>query len=555
MSVIVITGSTRGVGFDLACRLIKENNWVVVHGKTRASVDDAMSRLEAQEASTSRTHSCAFDLAEGNPVRLIDEVVAKFGRIDVLVNNAAVAVRDEDDRDPHLKVNALVPHELTIDAIRRGATRVINISSGAAITHTADYCDYSLSKALLEVFTRQTALRYPHATVMGCRIDATVDTDMGRSTGFPITMELCDTMPLLLYLLRAGPEASGRIYSTSRAQKNLFLETKFNNPSVGSQYSECLYDIDDANAAYPTMDEKQSVERRIARHLACDEKTVTIAHGGISGAFDFLCGQFITDPGDEVVCHTLTFSAMLRSIVNRQGVVKSVTPTLMNSMNIDYKLDDIVDLITPATKMVYLVHPTYIFTEFFSKADWDKLLSRVPKNVPIVVDECYIEYFASLRGTLDYIDSHFVIGLRSFSKWYGLANCRIGFILASAKYKQVLQSDIFFKSIPSKSLTAVTTLLDDSSRLNEIRNAFEKEHKFMCDGLRKMAASYKGSFPYILVFLPPSTNAELVDKEFTKNKIRLPPTGAVYTNTVLFQIKTRKYNKNILHTLALFFQT
>ena len=85
---ILVTGSSTGIGYAMAERLIAEGAHVLIHGRDRGEVDAAVSRLGPLTA------GATGDLAEPETAQaIVDATVAAFGRIDGLVNNAGIYPR------------------------------------------------------------------------------------------------------------------------------------------------------------------------------------------------------------------------------------------------------------------------------------------------------------------------------------------------------------------------------------------------------------------------------------------------------------------------------
>ncbi|HYO09158.1 MAG TPA: SDR family oxidoreductase [Tepidisphaeraceae bacterium] len=110
----VVTGASRGIGGSIAVAFAREGAQVV--GVARSSQDDI--RAEAGE----RYHAMAADLGNASPAELdalVADVVGRFGRIDVLVNNAGIIRRapavefSQQDWDDVIRVNLTSPFFLT----------------------------------------------------------------------------------------------------------------------------------------------------------------------------------------------------------------------------------------------------------------------------------------------------------------------------------------------------------------------------------------------------------------------------------------------------------
>ncbi|HEY70481.1 MAG TPA: SDR family oxidoreductase [Anaerolineae bacterium] len=90
MKVIVITGSTRGIGYGLADSFLDHDCAVIVSGRTQESVDAAMTRLGARH-DRERIHGWPCDVCDYGQVQALwDAAQARFGSIGIWINNAGV---------------------------------------------------------------------------------------------------------------------------------------------------------------------------------------------------------------------------------------------------------------------------------------------------------------------------------------------------------------------------------------------------------------------------------------------------------------------------------
>lgn len=173
----LVTGASRTNGIGAAvCRLLAEHgaNIVLTHylaydRELYDSPDDGPDRIAADV----RSHgvSCeaiACDLSEsGAAERLMDDVWARTGGIDILVNNAAWSTHDawdtltEDSLDRHYAVNLRGTAMLTVAFARRftkgAGGRVINFSSGQHLGAMPGELAYASSKGAIIAFTRSIA--------------------------------------------------------------------------------------------------------------------------------------------------------------------------------------------------------------------------------------------------------------------------------------------------------------------------------------------------------------------------------------------------------------
>ena len=150
---ILITGASRGIGRAIAVALAEPDRELHIHARTAAALADTAD--ECRRAGTSPFLHEA-DLADPAAAqRLADEV----GDLDLLVNNAGVSGTEKapweitaSEFETTLATNVLAPFILTASAARsmldRGG-RIVDLSSGAAVTDSANSADYWVSKTAL----------------------------------------------------------------------------------------------------------------------------------------------------------------------------------------------------------------------------------------------------------------------------------------------------------------------------------------------------------------------------------------------------------------------
>ncbi len=152
--VALVTGGARGIGRAIAAALHDDHAVAITHLTTPPT--DLPDEVLAVKADLSH--------ADG-PARVIDAVMAQFGRLDVIVNNAGVlagSAVDAYDRDAFraiMDVNLLAPHGLLAAALPhlRAGTCVIGISSVNAVLPPKGAVLYGASKAALDLWTRGMA--------------------------------------------------------------------------------------------------------------------------------------------------------------------------------------------------------------------------------------------------------------------------------------------------------------------------------------------------------------------------------------------------------------
>jgi NAD(P)-dependent dehydrogenase (short-subunit alcohol dehydrogenase family) len=183
--VALITGASRGIGRGIALELAKEGfDLVINYARNVAAAKQTAAdcgQAAAQKSKTIRAEICQADIANSNDrERLIKFVRGKFGRLDLLVNNAGVApdIRadileaSEASFDRLININVKGPYFLTqlvanwmIEQCKSQilsqscSPRIITVTSISAYTASINRGDYCVSKAALSMLTPLYATR------------------------------------------------------------------------------------------------------------------------------------------------------------------------------------------------------------------------------------------------------------------------------------------------------------------------------------------------------------------------------------------------------------
>ncbi len=157
--VIIITGSCTGIGKAIALRCIAEGAYVVLHGLEKELGEAVMA-----EVSEGRAVLQIEDITAANaPQRLVDLALKTFGRLDAIVNNAAMVVQgnirttDLAFLRKVMEVNTIAPFALiqaALPHLRKVFGCVLNIGSVNAYSGEPNLLPYSMSKGALMTMTR-----------------------------------------------------------------------------------------------------------------------------------------------------------------------------------------------------------------------------------------------------------------------------------------------------------------------------------------------------------------------------------------------------------------
>lgn len=152
--ITLITGGTRGIGKGIAKRFLEEGATVViVGGKNKADADHAVAELSP----LGPIEAMMVDLSDAAAVeKMVDDVVAKYGRIDILVNNAGIQIRQwatdfkledfEKVIDVNLRAYYLASRTAARYMKKQGGGSIVCTSSGNSQCYTSQRSAYNISK-------------------------------------------------------------------------------------------------------------------------------------------------------------------------------------------------------------------------------------------------------------------------------------------------------------------------------------------------------------------------------------------------------------------------
>ncbi|MEP6608924.1 MAG: SDR family oxidoreductase [Burkholderiaceae bacterium] len=206
--VAVVTGGARGIGLAIV-------RWFLAQGYRVASIDidtETLMRSAAELGDRSRVLPVPCDVSKADQVQTaIDQVVAAFGRIDALVNNAGVAVfkpvgETSFDEWRHVLSTNLDGPFLCAQAcapvmLKTGGGAIVNIASISGLRASTLRVAYGTSKAAVMHLTKQLAVELGCVGIrVNCIAPGPVDTDMAKLVhSVAIRADYHDVIPLERY--------------------------------------------------------------------------------------------------------------------------------------------------------------------------------------------------------------------------------------------------------------------------------------------------------------------------------------------------------------------
>jgi gluconate 5-dehydrogenase len=188
--VALVTGASRGLGWGMAQALADAGALVVLNGRDAAALQARQSQIAAAGG---RAEIASFDVRDrASADAAVDAIVARHGRLDILVNNAAFGVprdffdiSDEDWRtsmDVALDACFRLSRKAAAGMVTRQWGRIVMISSVNARIGRATNTPYITAKAGLEGLTRGMAAELaPHGVTVNCIAPGYMATDINTA--------------------------------------------------------------------------------------------------------------------------------------------------------------------------------------------------------------------------------------------------------------------------------------------------------------------------------------------------------------------------------------
>lgn len=203
--VIIVTGGSRGIGASIVKYLAKENKVILNYNKSEENAKKIQKELEKNNIKIDIFKADVSNKKEVN--EMVEYVLKKYNKIDVLINNAGIAQEklftDISDEEWQMIMNvnlnsvyyctkAVIPN-----MIHEKSGCIINISSIWGVTGGSCEVGYSTTKAAIIGFTKALAKEMgPSGIRVNCIAPGIIDTDMNKNLSKTDIDEIKEEIPL-----------------------------------------------------------------------------------------------------------------------------------------------------------------------------------------------------------------------------------------------------------------------------------------------------------------------------------------------------------------------
>jgi histidinol-phosphate aminotransferase len=254
----------------------------------------------------------------------------------------------------------------------------------------------------------------------------------------------------------------------------------------------------------------------IARKYHIDPDSVVLGNG--SDDIIALLTVVLLRPGDEVILPQPSF-LFYEIAIRSAGALPVWVP--LKSFKTD--LMGMIQKINPKTRMIFLNVPHNPTGAIISKSDFEEFIAATPPHVVVVLDEAYIEFVKDLNcaNSFDYLKTDkLIVGLRTFSKAYGLAGLRVGYGVMPAVLAELLNRVRQPFNVNVLAQAAAVAALNDAEFLRKTVDLVHAELEFIYAALERLKMPYiRSEANFFMVEIGDMRTAEDIFKDLLKKGI------------------------------------
>jgi histidinol-phosphate aminotransferase len=208
--------------------------------------------------------------------------------------------------------------------------------------------------------------------------------------------------------------------------------------------------------------------------------------------------------------------------------------------------------VTERTRLVFIANPNNPTGTWVTRTAVDRFLRSIPAHVTVVMDEAYHEYVSrrSVPDTLGYIrEGRPVISLRTFSKAYGLAGLRIGYLFGPPGHVAEMNKVRQPFNTNSLAQAAAAAALDDERHLRRVVRVNRREKRLLEEELGKLGLPTLPSEANFLLVQVGRDGGEVYQELLRKGVITRPMGGYGYPHHLRVTVGTPDENRVFLEKI------
>jgi histidinol-phosphate aminotransferase len=262
-----------------------------------------------------------------------------------------------------------------------------------------------------------------------------------------------------------------------------------------------------------------------------------------------LLAAVLLNPADEVILPQPSFLFYEISI-RGTGALPIWVP--LKSFKTD--LAGMIHKINPKTRMIFLNVPHNPTGTIIAGSDFESFIAEIPSHIVVVLDEAYIEFItdSNCLNSLDYLKTDkAVVGMRTFSKAFGLAGLRVGYGVMPVILAELLHRVRQPFNVNSLAQVAAAAALGDTAFLKRTLNLVREELKFIYAALDKLGMPYiRSQANFLMIEIAKEQTAdEISDKLLRQGVIVRSLTAYGYPQHIRVTVGKHEENMRFLEAL------
>jgi histidinol-phosphate aminotransferase len=292
------------------------------------------------------------------------------------------------------------------------------------------------------------------------------------------------------------------------------------------------------------------LKQGLAEKLGVQPEAIIFGNG--SNEIIELAARTFMRAGDEAVMARQAF-IVYKLIVQAVGGIAREIPL----RDFTHDLDAIAEAVSSKTRMIFLANPNNPTGTIYRRAEWERLLDRLPEEVLVIADEAYFEYVRDpdYPDSLRYHDrGKTILTLRTFSKLYGLAGLRIGYGVAPRDVVAVMQRVRQPFNVNAVAQWAALAALDDQDHVRNSLAVNRQGMEFLNAELDKLGLPYvpsQGNFILVRV----GNGNDVFQRLLVQGVIVRPMAAYEFPEYVRVTVGTMEENRRFIEALGRIIRT
>ncbi len=286
------------------------------------------------------------------------------------------------------------------------------------------------------------------------------------------------------------------------------------------------------------------LKKKLARLLQVKE-TQLIFGNGSDELIDIIL-KTIKEPGAEIITSDVTFVEYKICGCINDFIVKTVP-----LRDFKYDLEAIKNTISKNTKAIFIANPNNPTGTYVASKEVSDFLAVIPDDILVVFDEAYIEYAEEkdFPDLLPSINKKNIVLLRTFSKIYGLAGLRIGYMIANSDFIECAERVRQPFNVNSLAQAAGLAALDDKAFVKKSRSLIRTEKQYLYKAYLKLGIWFKESATNF-IFVRMNADMQKIFQELLKKGVIIREMSLYHLdNYARITIGTRQENQRLIQTL------